>query len=63
MDIGMIGLGRMGGAMAERLIRGEHHVVAYDPQEAAVNAAVQIGATGASSLERLVAQPSPPRAA
>ena len=63
MDIGMIGLGRMGGAMAERLIRGEHHVVAYDPQEAAVNAAVQIGATGASSLERLVAQLSPPRAA
>jgi 6-phosphogluconate dehydrogenase len=63
MEIGMIGLGRMGGAMAERLVRGGHRVVAYDPQDAAVDTAIQRGATGASSLEQLVEQLSQPRAA
>ena len=48
MEIGMIGLGRMGGNMAERLLRGGHRVVAYDPNEAAVEASVQQGVTGAS---------------
>ena len=63
MEIGMIGLGRMGGNMAERLLRGGHRVVAYDPNEAAVEASVQQGVAGASSLEQLVEQLSTPRSA
>ena len=36
MELGMIGLGRMGGNMAQRLLRSGHKVVAYDPQAEAV---------------------------
>jgi 6-phosphogluconate dehydrogenase len=32
MELGMIGLGRMGANMAQRLIRGGHHVVGFDPR-------------------------------
>ena len=50
MEIGMIGLGRMGGNMAQRLLKGGHSVVAYDPNEDAVKAAEHNGAKGANSV-------------
>ena len=60
MDIGMIGLGRMGGDMARRLMRGGHRVVVYDSQPEAVQSLVAEGADGASSIEELAGQlPSP----
>ncbi|PZC48991.1 MAG: 6-phosphogluconate dehydrogenase [Chloroflexi bacterium] len=62
MELGMIGLGRMGGNMALRLLRGGHHVVAFDPRPEAVAAMTADGAGGASSLEDLVGQLSAPRA-
>ena len=62
MELGMIGLGRMGGNMAQRLLKGGHRVVAYDPNEKAVAAATSQGATAASSLADLIAQLATPRA-
>jgi 6-phosphogluconate dehydrogenase len=62
MQIGMIGMGRMGANMARRLLRGGHAVVAYDVVPAAVEAVVKDGAAGAHSLDELVAQLAPPRA-
>ena len=62
MEIGMIGLGRMGGNMAQRLLKGGHRVVAYDPKAEAVEALAQNGATGASSLKDMVEQLVAPRA-
>ena len=63
MQLGMIGLGRMGGNMVERLVQGGHSVVAFDRSADAVKAAAANGATGASSLEAFVKALSPPRAA
>jgi 6-phosphogluconate dehydrogenase len=62
MQCGMIGLGRMGGGMARRLLRGGHELVVYDHSEAAVAALVSDGATGAHSPEELVARLKTPRA-
>ncbi|MCI0438388.1 MAG: decarboxylating 6-phosphogluconate dehydrogenase [Chloroflexi bacterium] len=62
MEIGLIGLGRMGGNMAQRLLRGGHEVVAYDPNADAVKAVEAHGARGVSSLEELVEKLSAPRA-
>ena len=62
MELGMIGLGRMGGNMAQRLIRGGHRVIAYDPSPDAVAAAEQEGVSGVSSLANLVDRLSLPRA-
>ena len=53
MKLGMIGLGRMGGNMARRLMRGGHEVVAYDRDPAAVAGLVTDGAQGAASLQEL----------
>ena len=61
MELAMIGLGRMGAAMAERLLRHGHHVVAFDQDRAAVDALVALGARPADSLEALVAQLKAPR--
>jgi len=61
MDIGMIGLGKMGGNMARRLIRGGHRVVVYAPRQEVVQAMAAEGAVGAASLEDLVAKLAPPR--
>ncbi len=61
MDLGMIGLGRMGANMAERLVRGGHRVVGYDPNPDAVQQAVTKGIGQADSLESLTAQLKPPR--
>ena len=62
MEIGMIGLGRMGGNMVQRLLKGGHRVVTYDRDAEAVAASQSQGAVGASSLEELVDQLSPIRA-
>ncbi len=62
MEMGMVGLGRMGGNMVLRLLRGGHRIVAYDPRPEAVEAIVAEGAAGASSLEDVVGQLSAPRA-
>ena len=64
MQLGMIGLGRMGGSMALRLIHGGHQVIAYDAiAESRAAFAKQTGATTASSLDDLVAKLTPPRVA
>ena len=62
MDIGMVGLGRMGANMAERLVRGGHRVHGFDPVEAARGAAAERGIVAAASLAALVAQLPAPRA-
>jgi 6-phosphogluconate dehydrogenase len=61
MKLGMVGLGRMGGNMTERLIRGGHQVVVYDPAAAAVAHAVQAGAEASTGLADLVRKLTPPR--
>ena len=55
MKIGMLGLGRMGGNMARRLMRAGHEVVAYDHDPAMVEALVKEGAIGAASLTEVAA--------
>ena len=60
-ELGMIGLGRMGANMVERLQRGGHQCAAYDLNPASVEASVSKGATGASSLADLVAALPAPR--
>jgi len=62
MELGMIGLGKMGGFMVERLVRGGHRVVGLDRDAAAVGRVVAKGAAGADSIEKLIAQLKPPRA-
>jgi 6-phosphogluconate dehydrogenase len=62
MQIGMIGLGRMGANMSRRLMRGGHEVVAHDRSPDAVAALVKDGAAGAGSFEELVQRCRPPRA-
>ena len=62
MQIAIIGLGKMGGNMAKRLLRGGHQVVAYDRDAAAVAALAKEGATAASSLEDVVSKLTQPRA-
>jgi len=57
----MIGLGRMGANMTTRLVRGGHHVVAYDRSAEAVARSVGDGATGASSLADLTSKLAAPR--
>jgi len=62
MEIGMIGLGRMGSNMARRLLDGGHRVVVYDPIKEATEALVAQGATGSVSITNLVEKLAPPRA-
>jgi 6-phosphogluconate dehydrogenase len=61
MEIAMIGLGRMGNNMAQRLQRGGHRVVGYDPAEAARATLEKGGAESAASLEAMVAKLKAPR--
>ena len=56
MRIGMIGLGRMGGAIAKRLMRAGHETVVWDRDATAIAALVPEGATAAASLADLVGQ-------
>jgi 6-phosphogluconate dehydrogenase len=62
MQIGFVGLGKMGLNMVTRLVRGGHSVVAYDRSAEAVAHAVTAGATGAATLDALVAGLTAPRA-
>ena len=62
MQLGMIGLGRMGANMVRRLIRGGHQCVVYDRSPAAVEALVTEGAVGSISLDDFVSKLSRPRA-
>jgi 6-phosphogluconate dehydrogenase len=61
MELGMIGLGRMGASMVRRLIRAGHRCVAYDIHAEAVQAITQEGAIGATSLEDFVQKLGKPR--
>jgi 6-phosphogluconate dehydrogenase len=62
MQIGMIGLGRMGANMVRRLLKAGHTCVAYDPKPAAVQAVAGYGAQGVGSLADLARALKPPRA-
>lgn len=62
MEIGMIGLGKMGANMTKRLLRGGHRVVVSDLNKEAVEAAEADGAVGSASLDELATKLSPPRA-
>ena len=62
MQLGMVGLGRMGANLVRRLIRDGHRCVVYDVNADAVRALEAEGATGASSLEDFVAKLERPRA-
>ena len=61
MQIAMIGLGRMGGNMARRLLRGGHRCVVFDRSPEAVAELAKEGAVGASSLADVVAKLEKPR--
>ncbi len=61
MQLGMIGLGRMGANMARRLVRAGHTCVGYDVHQEAVRSLEAEGAGGASALADLVAQLAQPR--
>jgi 6-phosphogluconate dehydrogenase len=62
MELGMIGLGRMGANMAERLVLAGHQVISYDRSPDAIQRVVDKGAVGAHSLADFVKQLTPPRA-
>src|SRR5881396_1940717 len=62
MQIGMIGLGRMGANMVRRLLKGGHRCVVFDMSPKAVNELVQERAAGSSSLRDLVTKLEKPRA-
>ncbi|MBM3688339.1 MAG: decarboxylating 6-phosphogluconate dehydrogenase [Actinobacteria bacterium] len=63
MQLGMIGLGRMGANIVRRIMRDGHAAVVYDRDPAAVAALVAEGAVGASSLEEFTSLLAPPKAA
>ncbi len=62
MEIGIVGLGKMGANMTRRLVRGGHRVVAFDRKPPTVASLVAEGAVGANDYDTLVAQLTPPRA-
>ena len=61
MELGMIGLGRMGANMTERLVGGGHRVISYDRNAEAIQRVVDIGGVGAHSLADFVKQITAPR--
>ena len=62
MQLGMVGLGKMGANMTTRLVQGGHEVVAFDRSADAVQAAAGHGARAANALEDIVRQLKAPRA-
>ena len=63
MQLGMVGLGRMGANIVRRLMRDGHRCVGYDVSPDAVKALAAEGATGAESLAEFVSKLEKPRAA
>ena len=61
MDLGFIGIGRMGSAMVARLLRGGHRVIVYDRDSSASETVAEKGAIKADSIENVITQLSPPR--
>ena len=61
MQLGLIGLGRMGGNMARRLMAGGHQVVVWDQRVEAVQSLARDGAAAAASLDDLVVRLAAPR--
>ena len=61
MELGIIGLGRMGGNMTLRLLNGGHRIIVYDPVKEALEAIIAQGAMGSVSIADLVEKLSPPR--
>ncbi len=61
MELGIIGLGRMGGNMTIRLLNGGHRIIVYDPVKEALEAIIAQGAMGSVSIADLVEKLSPPR--
>src|SRR5687767_5881559 len=61
MQLGMIGLGRMGGNMVERLLGGGHQVVVYDRSPETTERYAQKGATGAKDVAELCAKLQSPK--
>jgi 6-phosphogluconate dehydrogenase len=61
MQVGMIGLGRMGMNMARRLLGGGHEVVVYNRTQEKVRQMEEEGAIGSGSLEEMIQKMSPPR--
>src|SRR5687768_11911287 len=61
MQLGMVGLGRMGANMTKRLIERGHELVVYDRNPEAIAASVDEGAIGAGSLDELKAKLDAPR--
>ena len=61
MRLAMIGLGRMGGNMSERLMKGGHEVVVYDRTAEVTKRYVALGATGASNFSEITAKLNSPR--
>ena len=61
MELGIVGLGKMGGNMAKRLIAGGHRVVGTAGHRETVDEAVATGVVGAYSLSEVVQKLSPPR--
>jgi 6-phosphogluconate dehydrogenase len=62
MQLGMVGLGRMGANIVRRLMRDKHQCVVFDPKADQVKSLVDEGATGAASLEEFVRKLTKPRA-
>ena len=62
MQVGMIGLGRMGAGLARRLMRSGHQCVVYDRDQEAVKGLAKEGAAGSASLDDLATRLTPPRA-
>ena len=62
MQLGMIGLGRMGANMVRRLIRGGHQCVVFDVNPENVHRVAREGAIGTSSMDDLISRLTPPRA-
>ena len=62
MQLGVLGLGRMGANIARRLLRAGHTCVVYDLNQQTVDDLAGEGATGSLSLDDFVAHPIPPRA-
>ena len=61
MQLGMVGLGRMGANMSRRLMQAGHDLVVYDVNADAVDELADEGATGAKTIEEFVAKLKPPR--